>query len=80
MMLLEVVSNRLDKPATLVAADIGFEGPGQKQSRTTGHAPSPSTPRSGADGCPGRALFLSRPINFASSLRKLTRSFSIVLV
>jgi hypothetical protein len=80
MTLLEVVPNPFDKPVALVAADVGFEGPGQEQSRTTGHAPSPSTPRSGANGCPGQVLLLSRPIFPASVLRKLTRSFRITSV
>jgi len=80
MTLLEVVPNPFDKPVALVAAGVGFEGPGQEQSRTTGHASSPSTPRSGANGCPGQALFLSRPIFSASVLCKLTCSFCIASV
>jgi hypothetical protein len=50
-----------------------FEGPGQKQSGTAGHAPSPSNLKCvGADGRFARKpLFLSRPTFAFASLRRL---------
>jgi len=63
--------------APTAAAGRIFEGPGQKQTGTAGHAPSPSIQtRPAADGRPERTpLFLSRPTfsTRALSLRKLSQ-------
>jgi hypothetical protein len=63
--------------ARVVAAKKTFEGPGQKQIGTAGHAPSPSIQTlPAADGRPKHSLlFLSRPTfsGPAISLRRLSQ-------
>lgn len=77
-MLLEAAPKLFVSSAALaVAVDVDSEGPGQKLSRTTGHAQSPSTPRLGADGCSRRVL-LSRPVFPTLSVRKLLRGFRVI--
>jgi hypothetical protein len=63
--MMSVVAQHLfERSAALALAAVKiFEGPGQKQTGTAGHAPSPSTPTcAGADGrFMRKPLFLSRP-------------------
>jgi len=70
-----VAQHQFERSAARALAAVKIlEGPGQKQSGTAGHAPSPSNPTCvGADGRSERKpLFLSRP-TFASSTLSLSK-------